>query len=174
MLKLSYFISILFFPGIIIHELAHIIACLILGVKIHSVNLLSFDGGYVAHEESKSYKTVVIALFPFIFNILIAILIGAYLVYIENNYIKGILSWIAISSLFYAFPSSQDSANVYESIKRSYTKRQSIIMWFIKIMLLPITILILVFSFLIKIMDKLIIFRICLIMLWIYLFLVIV
>ena len=36
-------------PGVIAHECAHIIGCLLVGAKIHNVVLISRDGGMVSH-----------------------------------------------------------------------------------------------------------------------------
>jgi len=48
------FIYYLFlFPGIIAHELAHTIVCLLTFTKINSIKLFSKDGGFVLHQKPK-------------------------------------------------------------------------------------------------------------------------
>lgn len=162
------FISRLFFIGITIHEIAHAIACIILGVKIRKIKLFSFTEGYVVHDESRSYKNILISIFPFFFNILIAFL-GILLLKKEIHiFYKIIVIWISISALFFSIPSRQDADNVFESVKKSYRLNQSLFKWLYKIILLPLTIVLLILSWFFKILDQSLLIRVALILLWIY------
>ncbi len=172
-MNLNRFLSYLLFPGITIHEIAHIVACLVLGVRIRKIKIISFDEGYVVHDDSRSYKNIIIAIIPFFFNILISI-VCIFLIRMDINLIlKILLVWIAISSLFFSVPSKQDAKNVFKSIKKSYTRSQPIWMWLIKIVLLPLTIVVLIISWLFKILDHSFIFRIILVGFWVYLLIII-
>ncbi len=45
--------QILMFPGIIIHELSHVLGCFLTGSKIEEVKFFSSKGGYVRHRKPK-------------------------------------------------------------------------------------------------------------------------
>ena len=49
----GWIISVLTFPGVILHETGHAIACVITGTKIHSIRLFKRDGGDVTHDVPK-------------------------------------------------------------------------------------------------------------------------
>lgn len=172
-MNLNTFISKLLFIGITIHELAHVFACLILGVRIRKVKLFSFSDGYVVHDESRSYKNIVISIFPFFFNIAIALL-GILLLKKELSLIFIIIIvWISISALFFSIPSKQDANNIFDSIKKSYRLNQSLFKWLYKIILLPLTILILILSWLFKMLDQSFLIRLVLILGWVYVLMVV-
>ena len=44
---------VLAFPGILVHELSHVIGCLIMGAKVTNLSLFEPQGGYVTHGEPK-------------------------------------------------------------------------------------------------------------------------
>jgi len=172
-MSLNVFISRLLFIGITIHEMAHAFACLILGVRIRKIKLFSFTDGYVVHDESRSYKNIIISISPFFFNILIAFL-GILLLKKEMLLIyKVLIVWISISALFFSIPSRQDANNIFESVKKSYRLNQSLFKWLYKILLLPLTIFILILSWLFKMLDQSFLIRIILILLWCYAILII-
>jgi hypothetical protein len=171
-MNLNVFISKILFIGITIHELAHAFACIFLGVKIKKIKLFSFSEGYVVHEESRSYKNIIISIFPFFFNIAITI-IGILLLKKEMILIyKLLIIWVSISALFFSIPSRQDANNIFDSVKKSYRLKQSLFKWFYKILLLPLTILILILSWLFKVLDQSFLIRVVLILGWVYVLLV--
>ncbi|NCP72483.1 hypothetical protein GW835_03790 [archaeon] len=171
-MNLNVFISKILFIGITIHELAHAFACIILGVRIRKIKLFSFSDGYVVHDESRSYKNIIISIFPFFFNIAIAI-IGILLLKKEMILIyKLLIIWVSISALFFSIPSRQDANNIFDSVKKSYRLKQSLFKWFYKILLLPLTILILILSWLFKVLDQSFLIRVVLILGWVYVLLV--
>lgn len=50
----SYFLfRLILFPGVVIHELAHILACLLTGTAIHKVSFWDESGGHVIHEKPR-------------------------------------------------------------------------------------------------------------------------
>jgi hypothetical protein len=172
-MNLNNFLSKFLFIGITIHELAHAFACLILGVKIKKVKLFSFSEGYVVHNESRSYKNIIISIFPFFFNLLIAT-IGIFILQREITLIYQILViWVSISAIFFSIPSKQDADNVFSSVKKSYRLNQSLFKWLYKIILLPLTLLILILSWLFKMLDQSFLIRLVLIILWFYVLIVI-
>lgn len=171
-MNLNYFISRFLFIGIAIHEIAHIIACLLLGVRIRKVKVFSMSEGYVVHDESRSYKNIIISIFPFFFNIFLAFL-GILLLKKELILIyKIIIIWISVSALFFSIPSRQDADNIFDSVKKSYRLNQSLFKWLYKIILLPLTIVILVLSWVFKMLDQSLLIRIALILIWVYVLIV--
>lgn len=173
-MNLNNLISKILFIGITIHELAHLFACILLGVRVREVKLFSFSEGYVVHDQSRSYKNIIISIFPFFFNIFIAFLC---ILILKNEILliyQIIIIWIAISALFYSIPSRQDANNVFSSVKTSYRIKQSFFKWFYKILLLPLTIFILILSYIFKLLDQSILIRITLILGWIYVLLIII
>lgn len=169
-MSFSYIIGNLLFPGIIIHELAHAFACLILGVKIKKIKWIGKDGGFVEHLDSKSWKIIIIALIPFFFNLFLSYVF--YMIYNNTNNIiwKIVLVWLASSAIFYSLPSKEDAKNVFSAIKKEYL-RFKIINILINIIILPITIIILIITILFRIVDRSIYVRIIMIFTWIYFFL---
>jgi len=105
------------FPGVILHEISHLVFCLITFAKIRDIKLFSKTGGFVEHENSK---------IPFVGNFLISIaplLIGSVGIYylsnqLPQNFIEIISSvksiaifYFLISILITFFPSRQDISN---------------------------------------------------------------
>ncbi|MFA5745255.1 MAG: M50 family metallopeptidase [archaeon] len=163
---------ILFFPGIILHECAHALACILLGVQIKKIKFIGKEGGYVVHEDSKDYKIIIISLFPFLFNILISLLCARVLLSTIDPFYKILMVWIGIAALFFCVPSDQDTDNSFDAIKRTYTKKQSAISLLIKILLSPLTLCLLIVLGLFKLFDKVIAIRLLLVGFWIYLFVI--
>src|SRR5574343_407177 len=132
-MELNEIMHILFFPGIIIHESAHALACLLLDVPIKKIKFLGKSGGYVVHEDSRTDKIIIIALFPFILLLMV---------------------WIGISSLLFSIPSDKDAENAYIAIKKTYTIKQSWGLFLLKILLSPLVLAILVLLGIFKVFDK--------------------
>lgn len=66
-----YVIPLLLAPGIILHELAHYLVCLVLRVPVQRVVLFQFGprAGYVSHSVPRSYsKRIFIAVAPLLLN----------------------------------------------------------------------------------------------------------
>ncbi|HRS42990.1 MAG TPA: metalloprotease family protein [Candidatus Diapherotrites archaeon] len=168
-MELNEIMHILFFPGIILHETAHALACLIFGVKIKKIKFIDKSGGYVVHEDSKDYKIIIISLFPFLFNIFIAIICASIIEFTKEPFYIFLLVWIGISALFFCVPSDQDTNNSFEAIKRTYYKKQSFWLLLLKVLFLPFFLLLTIILALFKIFDKVIAVRLLLVGFWIYL-----
>ena len=116
-------IAVLTFPGVIIHEFAHKIACDLTGVHVYRVCYFRIGNpaGYVEHAPPKTYKQAfVISTAPFIVNSAIAVAIFAIAVKTPSTIkifgieFKYILYWLGISIAMHAFPSSHDAKNVWD------------------------------------------------------------
>lgn len=68
-------ISIITFPGVIVHELAHQLFCRWFKIPVFEVCYFRFENpiGYVIHEPAKKgYQTILISIGPFIINTILA------------------------------------------------------------------------------------------------------
>jgi len=135
-------ISIITFPGVIMHELSHQIFCRLRRVPVYEVKY--FRGGnpcgYVAHEPSDNPLTIfLISMGPFIFNTLVGalMLLPASVVMsefgllnaIRNSNVNGdtilgmfptlIAFWLGASILMHAFPSTGDAKILVANILKN-------------------------------------------------------
>ena len=138
----GFLISLITFPGVIVHELGHLIFCKLMKVPIYDVKYFQMQNpcGYVAHEPTDSpWKTFIISIGPFIVNTIIGIIImfpiSLELFVFKNYYnpIYFILGWIGISILMHAFPSSGDAKVLYANVIKN-----SEISFLVKIFVLPV------------------------------------
>jgi hypothetical protein len=171
-MELYEIIHILFFPGIILHESAHALACLLLNVPIKKIKFLSKQGGYVIHEDSRTDKIIVIALFPFIINILIALICARIYLLTFEPFVKFLMIWIGLSALLFSIPSDKDADNSLYAIKKTYTRKQKFEFLLLKILLSPLVLILLIILGIFKVFDKFIVIRLILIALWLFLFII--
>lgn len=138
----SIIITMLTFPGVIIHELSHQIFCFLRRVPVLEVRYFQpkNPAGYVIHEASDNpFTNFIISIGPFIINTLV----GALLVLpasvelsefglldsIRNNNIDAaafrhlfptmLVAWLGISVLMHAFPSIGDAKILVSSILKN-------------------------------------------------------
>ena len=121
-------ISIITFPGVMVHELAHQFFCRIMRVPVYKVKYFQFanPSGYVLHEATgKPFKAFMIAIGPFIVNTLLGIIIitPAAIELIKfkdySNPINLLLGWLGFSILMNAFPSIGDAKVMVSSILKN-------------------------------------------------------
>jgi len=138
---LGFLVSVLSFPGVIVHEYAHKKFCELTGVRVKEVVYLRLGNpmGYVAHEPATNFKqSFSITAAPFLVNTLFAVffgflfgLVGVLMHYtlIPRNFLTllGFLSiWLGISMGIHAIPSSQDAKNLWNFSKKSSAISSSI------------------------------------------------
>lgn len=171
-MELYEILHLLFFPGIILHESAHALACLLLNVPITKIKFAGKSGGYVIHKDSSTDKIIVIALFPFLFNIFIALLCARVYILESNQVIKFLMLWIGVSALLFSIPSRKDTDNAFTAIKRTFSIKQSFGLFLFKILLSPLILVVLIILEIFKIFDKFIMIRLSIIIVWLFLFIV--
>lgn len=144
----GFIISIITFPGVIVHELAHQLFCRICRVAVFDVCYFRFGNpaGYVVHEQPKSaYQNILIGIGPFLLNTIIGALIALPsavpilnfdIKFGANNFIDYFLIWIGISIAMHSFPSIGDAKSIWKSIMKKETPL------LLKIFTAPIVILI--------------------------------
>ncbi|MCX8158522.1 MAG: M50 family metallopeptidase [Candidatus Diapherotrites archaeon] len=104
---------LLLFPGVILHEFSHYIACLLVGVKVHKAKFFSFEEAYVKHSMPGLWESLFITISPFFFCNLLGIIFFIEAKNLMNYYflISVVYYWISLSSIYFSFPSDQDAHN---------------------------------------------------------------
>src|SRR5208283_1370734 len=116
-------VSLLTFPGVILHELAHKLFCDWTGVKVHEVKYFKFRNvlslrsgaaGWVIHEAPSTWaQTFWISVGPLVVNSLACIVLAfLYAQAQSDSFLAYLLAWLSISIGMHAFPSDQDAVNV--------------------------------------------------------------
>lgn len=120
--------------GVVIHELAHKEMVEDFGLQVREVCLfqLGDPSGYVVHDEPRGYvPTFAISIAPFLLNTAVAytafVGAGAFvsthsietLAYTELGAVIAVV-WVGISAGLHAFPSHQDTRNIWEATKRRW------------------------------------------------------
>ena len=113
------------FPGVIVHEFAHMLFCKIRGVTVLDACYFQFANptGYVIHEKTTNfYSSFLIATGPFLVNTLLCFLI-CFPAYVPISYfdighpLSYFLMWLGVSIGMHAIPSTQDANNMWEDAK---------------------------------------------------------
>ena len=116
-------IAILTFPGVIVHEFAHMFFCKLLKIPVLDVKFFQFDmntAGYVLHEDPMDFnKSFLVSIGPFFVNTILCLLICfpasiSYGFFNISDPLSFFLMWLGVSIGMHAFPSSQDSKNVLD------------------------------------------------------------
>ena len=120
-------VSLATFPGVIIHEVAHMWLCKLRGIAVLDVCFFRVGNpaGYVAHEEIEDFNTAFwVSVGPFILNSLLCMFIcfPAYLpmyVFGVPSLMSYFLLWLGISIGMHAFPSIGDGYALYHHAKKA-------------------------------------------------------
>lgn len=119
-------ITMITFPGVIVHELAHQLFCKWFRVPVFEVCYFRMGNpaGYVIHEApAKKYQTILISVGPFIINTLIAFLIAfpasLQFKFDDASPFDYILMYFAISIAMHAFPSTGDASTLWDSTMKA-------------------------------------------------------
>jgi hypothetical protein len=142
-------IAIVTFPGVIVHEFAHMIFCKIRGVTVFDACYFQIanPAGYVVHERTTNFtSSFLIATGPFLVNSLLCFLI-CFPAYVPLSYfgishpLSYFLMRLGVSIGMHAIPSTGDANNMWEDAKvhvRSYN--------LLAILTFPLVIVIYVFN----------------------------
>ncbi len=110
------------FPGVIIHELAHELFCILFGVKVTKsvyFQMNSDVAGYIEHEQPTTLNQLFwISAGPLVLNSILAIVLSHRFFAYEASYLIQIITiWLAFSVGLQAFPSNQDAKNIISDSK---------------------------------------------------------
>ena len=120
-------IALLTFPGVIVHEAAHMLFCKLGRVAVLDVCFYRWGNpaGYVVHEEPTNFGTAfLISVGPFIVNSLLCIVLcfPAFVpvrVFERPDPISYFLLWLGLSIGMHAFPSTQDAKVLWHYARKA-------------------------------------------------------
>lgn len=120
MLIPGFIISLLTFPGVIVHEMAHLCWCRLFGIRVHRVCYfrLGNPAGYVLHDSpAHAWQHLVIGLGPFVVNTLGGFFLGAAMVrhHRQELWLVVLWYWLAVSIAMHAFPSIGDARSIWSA-----------------------------------------------------------
>lgn len=123
----GFLVAIVTFPGVIVHEAAHMLFCKLRGVAVLDVCFFRFGNpcGYVIHEEIEDFGTAFfVSVGPFIINSLLCIVIcsPAFVpvrIFGIQNPLSYFLLWLGISIGMHAFPSTVDAKGLLHNAKKA-------------------------------------------------------
>ena len=112
----GYVIAAVTFPGVIVHEAAHLLFCKLRRVAVFDVCFFRFGdpSGYVIHETPKDFSsTFLICIGPLIVNTILCLLVcfPAFVpmrIFDHEDFMLYGLLWLGVSIGMHAFPSMQD------------------------------------------------------------------
>jgi hypothetical protein len=118
----GFLISILTFPGVIVHETAHLLFCRYFKVSIFEVCYFRLGNpcGYVVHAAPRDFKrTFFISMGPFFLNSILCVLFCSaafapiWVLKVEDP-LAYFFAWIGLSMGMNAFPSTTDLKHIWD------------------------------------------------------------
>lgn len=121
MFQLNFAISIICFPGIIVHEFAHQLFCRLYGVAIYKVKYFQVRDtmGYVIHEiPPNPVHHMMISIGPFFVNTILGFIIAfpaaiPVIQFKSGTIFDYILLYLGVSIAMHAFPSIGDAQSIW-------------------------------------------------------------
>jgi hypothetical protein len=126
----GFLIALVTFPGVIIHEAAHLLFFRLTGLAVFAVCFfqLKNPAGYVVHEQTDDFhKTFLANMGPFFINTFLCILFcsAAFLPIWElkiDDYLGYFFYWLGISIGMHGFSSAQDLSHIWKLASRDVKK----------------------------------------------------
>jgi hypothetical protein len=123
----GFLIAIVTFPGVIVHEAAHMFFCKLRRVAVLDTCFFRVGNpaGYIIHEEIGDFTSAfLICVGPLLINSLLCILIcfPAYMpvrVFDIKDPLSYFLLWLGVSIGMHAFPSTHDATNLLQHAKKA-------------------------------------------------------
>ncbi len=123
----GFLIAIATFPGVIVHEAAHLFFCKLRNVAVFDVCFfrLGNPSGYVAHEQVEDFTTsFLVSVGPFIVNSVLCVVFcfPAFLpvrVFGITSPVSYFWLWLGVSIGMHAFPSTQDATVLWRAARRA-------------------------------------------------------
>ena len=122
---LAAIISLLTFPGVIVHEWAHKQFCDRAGVPVAKVRYfrLGNPAGYVIHAPATRYHhAVLIDIAPLLVNTFFALVFFCAAMFVADRTAVYVLCWLGISIGMHAFPSGEDANNLWNDTRKALPK----------------------------------------------------
>jgi Putative zincin peptidase len=123
----GWLISLLTFPGVIVHEAAHMFFCKLRGIAVLNVCFFRMGNpaGYVIHEPPNDFtSSFLISVGPFIINSLFCIIfcfpaMVPVRVFGQKDLIAYLLIWLGMSIGMHALPSTGDANVLWREAKKA-------------------------------------------------------
>lgn len=115
--------SLLTFPGVILHEWAHMVFCRLSGVRVYKICLfrLGSPAGYVEHEQPRSFfPSLLISIAPFLVNTAFSFGVFIAAICLPRGTGAFLLFWLGLSTALHAFPSREDAENLRLAAQRTW------------------------------------------------------
>lgn len=111
-----------FFPGMVFHELSHLIACVLFGVRVSKVKFFGTEEAFVEHAKPNAWQSVLITIAPFILGNAVAFYLFIYANELSGafNAFSVLFYWLGFSLAIFSFPSRQDATNAFGSFLDFY------------------------------------------------------
>jgi len=128
----GFIISILTFPGVIIHEAAHLLFCRLRKVPVLEVRYFQFHvetSGYVVYEKTDSFLSIfLISMGPFFVNTVLCLLICfpaalPFYYFEDRSILTFFLLWLGVSIGMHAIPSTVDVKAIWDKAKEEVSKK---------------------------------------------------
>lgn len=128
----GWLISIVTFPGVIVHEAAHMLFCRLRGIAVLDVCFFRVGNpaGYVLHEPIENFNTAfLVSVGPFIINSLLCVFfcfpaLVPMRVFNDANLLSYFMVWLGVSIGMHAFPSTQDAKVLWNDARKAVKNRQ--------------------------------------------------
>ncbi len=122
-------ISLVTFPGVIVHELAHQLFCRLYKVPVFKVVYFQMENpvGYVMHEPpANKWHSIMISIGPFFINTLLGALVALpasipVFMLDKAGPLDYLLIYLGVSIAMHAFPSTGDANVIWEAVKDKHT-----------------------------------------------------
>jgi hypothetical protein len=123
----GFLIAIVTFPGVIVHEAAHMFFCKLRRVAVFDMCFFRIGdpAGYIVHEEIKDFTTAfLVCVGPLFINTLLCMVIcfpafvPVRMLGVEHP-LSYVLLWLGLSIGMHAFPSNQDAQNLFYHAKKA-------------------------------------------------------
>src|SRR6185437_14969898 len=118
----GFIIALATFPGVIVHEAAHLYFCKLFRLQVYKVCFIRMGNpaGYVIHEKTNNFKAIFfVSMGPFFINTLLCIVfcLAAFLPVWELKVFDPLayfFYWLGLAIGMHAFPSTQDLSHLWE------------------------------------------------------------
>ncbi|HEV3324649.1 MAG TPA: DUF3267 domain-containing protein [Puia sp.] len=125
----GFIITLITFPGVIVHELAHQLFCRYFKIPVFKVVYfqLGNPAGYVLHERAlDKAQGILVSVGPFIVNTIVGALIALpaslpVFTFHTAGPLDYVLIYLGVSIAMHAFPSKGDANVIWEAMKESNT-----------------------------------------------------
>jgi hypothetical protein len=117
-------ISLVTFPGVIVHELAHVAFCKFTDTRVLKVCLfrLGNPAGYVIHEQpSTVWRHILIGVGPFFVNTFLGLMLGIIAIPLHMDLdhptlFQVFFLWLGVSIAMHSFPSIGDARSIWHAM----------------------------------------------------------